>query len=351
MREFNFVKMNTVLIIAFSAAAVLQSAVALCPGESPCSGHGTCGAWDKCNCYRNWQGNSCADRTCPHHKAWADIKDTAVSNRHEHYYAECSAKGICDRKTGTCECFEGFEGKGCQRMSCPESCNGHGTCELMVDMNTGYSAWDSDKIQVCKCDPGFQGIACEKRSCKPGDDPLTLQTIDTLTYQENEVQTLKFDDNGGAALTGSFVIKYTDWRGETWNTHPINIATASAISVEEALEALPNNPIPSITVSKTGAGAASGAVTFTITFDDEATPGDQQPLSLEIVGCVVDGCQPVYPALTSSGTTTAVVQETTKGTEELDECSNRGKCDYEVGTCVCENGYYGEACQGQTIIM
>lgn len=343
--------MNKLLFIALGLAAFYKGAVALCPGESPCSGHGTCGAWDKCNCYRNWQGNDCVERTCPYHKAWADIKDTTVSNRGEHYYAECSAKGICDRKTGICECFEGFEGKGCQRMSCPESCNGHGTCELMQDMNSGYSGWDGDKIQVCKCDPGFEGVACEKRSCKPGDDPLTLQTISTLLYQVNEVQTISFTDSGSGAITGEFLLKYTDWRGETWNTHPIDIALATAISVEEALESIPNNPIPSITVAKTGAGASSGALTFTLTFDDEATPGDQQAITIETAGCTTNGCQPVYTGLTSGGTLTATVTETTKGTEENAECSNRGKCDYEVGTCICENGYYGEACQGQTIIM
>lgn len=335
---------------AFVAAALVQTASGACAGETPCSGHGTCGAWDKCNCYRNWQGTDCSERTCPYAAAWADTKDTTVSNRAEHFYAECSAKGICDRKTGVCECFEGFEGKGCSRMSCPEGCNGHGTCELMSEMNSGYAEWDSDKIQVCKCDPGFSGVACENRMCKPGDDPLTLQTIDTLNYQVNEVQTITFTDSGSNAITGEFLLRYKDWRGETWNTHPINIATATPISIEEALEAIPNNPIPSITVTSSGA-ASSGALTFTLTFDDEATPGDQHAISIESGGCAIAGCQPVYSGLSSSGTLTVAVTETTKGTEENVECSNRGHCNSEVGTCVCNTGYYGEACQLQTIIV
>lgn len=32
-----------------------------------------------------------------------------------HYYMECSAKGLCDRKAGQCKCFPGYEGHACQR--------------------------------------------------------------------------------------------------------------------------------------------------------------------------------------------------------------------------------------------
>merc|ERR1719387_3283610 len=174
---------------------------------------------------------------------------------------------------------------------------------------------------------------------------MTLQTVGGNTIQVNEVQKIVFGDDGGNALTGQFVLSFKDWRGETWYTHPIDVATATAISIEEALEALPNNPIPSITVVKSGAGASSGAVTFTITFDDESTPGDQPMIGVDIAGCTANGCQPVSSGVTSTGTTTAVVTEVTKGTEENAECSNRGYCDYEVGTCVCHDGYYGEACQ------
>jgi hypothetical protein len=50
--------------------------------------------------------------TCPADKAWVDVP-TAASVAHA--LAECSNQGVCDRATGKCICFEGFEGDGCQR--------------------------------------------------------------------------------------------------------------------------------------------------------------------------------------------------------------------------------------------
>merc|ERR1711934_1283979 len=76
-----------------------------------------------------------------------------------HFYRECSNKGVCNRKTGICDCFPGFEGEGCRRMSCPLDCNGHGRCQLIEHekLNTAYTLWDQDKVQRCKCDPGYSG--------------------------------------------------------------------------------------------------------------------------------------------------------------------------------------------------
>jgi len=45
-----------------------------------------------------------------------------------HFYMECSNQGLCDRKTGLCECFDGYTGRACQRQACPEDCSGHGVC-------------------------------------------------------------------------------------------------------------------------------------------------------------------------------------------------------------------------------
>merc|ERR1712134_232332 len=44
------------------------------------------------------------------------------------------------------------------------------------------------------------------------------------------------------------------------------------------------------------------------------------------------------------------VTETTKGTHESYECSNRGNCDGKSGLCSCYEGYSGQSCQQQTVL-
>jgi hypothetical protein len=110
-------------------ALTIGLAAASCPNG--CSGNGICGANDKCSCHQNWQGSDCSLRACTATLAWAD---TADGTNQAHYYAECGNKGVCDRKTGECKCFDGYEGKGCRRSTCPEGCSGHGTCEYIEEL-------------------------------------------------------------------------------------------------------------------------------------------------------------------------------------------------------------------------
>jgi hypothetical protein len=68
---------------------------------------------------------------------------------------ECSNKGICDRKSGLCDCFTGYEGVACQRSMCPDNCNGRGIClpekYLAVKAGKTYNLpWDSMK-EVSSC--------------------------------------------------------------------------------------------------------------------------------------------------------------------------------------------------------
>jgi len=198
-----------------------------------CSGHGYCGAFDLCSCYPNWSGTNCGGRVCPYTKAWVD---TAIADNDAHNYAECGNKGDCDGKSGQCKCFEGYEGKGCRRSSCPNDCSGHGICNTMRSLAANnhcpwdsasqarihkcwdpsvvqiarsgwtthpgesvgvpgeavwwdatnekfagiqYDLWDADKIQGCVCDPGYAGLDCSGRICPKGDDPLRTRGPDS----------------------------------------------------------------------------------------------------------------------------------------------------------------------------
>lgn len=67
-----------------------------------------------------------------------------------HFYMECSNRGICDRKTGECECFDGYTGIGCSRLACPENCNGHGTCETIDELRKQEPSLLSFTVQTYK---------------------------------------------------------------------------------------------------------------------------------------------------------------------------------------------------------
>ena len=231
--------------------ALIGMASAECPNA--CSGHGTCGAKDSCACYQNYQGNDCSERTCYFGIAhvdtpkgdlnadgyvsgplttvitgsevypWGTTEQYPNADANEgHFYMECSNKGMCDRKTGTCDCFDGYEGTACVRASCPNDCSGHGTCEsikeiaeqkgfntnahdvpttrmagnaasthhnfdLAIEESYAYDLWDQDKTLGCKCDPVYYGADCSLKKCKYGVDPLFYDNADGVIKQTTAV--------------------------------------------------------------------------------------------------------------------------------------------------------------------
>lgn len=339
--------MNTKLQILI-VAVLLGVAVAKCP--KGCSGHGKCGTDDKCNCYANWQGGDCLERVCPFSIAFGDIKDATVSNRDVHYYAECGGKGSCDRKTGQCECYEGYTGKGCKRSTCPtangDTCSGHGVCSTLSEVNSGYTGWDDDKIQVCQCDPGYEGYDCASRSCRLGDDPVSQYSPPGSTTLQ-VAQKLRISIACNTGCGGEATLTFKDWRQQYWTTWALDIATLSTTSIEEALVALPNHAVPSVGVVQIANTATSKI--FDVTFSDPANSGSSPDLTLNVAGCELHGCQPVYDAgtdISSSGVSTE-----TGGTTEFTTCAGRGRCDGETGICQCFEGYTGPSCSTQTVHM
>ena len=77
-----------------------------------CSSHGTCSVDFTCTCFDGFTGADCSQRTCPIGPAWSGKPDS-VSNS-PHADAVCSAHGICDSLTGSCECAPGVTGDACQ---------------------------------------------------------------------------------------------------------------------------------------------------------------------------------------------------------------------------------------------
>jgi len=255
-----------------------------------------------------------------------------ASNPHEyvnHVYMECSNKGLCDRTTGECQCFDGYEGSACQRTVCPNKCSGHGVCRTIRDMaaslagqaNYTYNLWDGDKIQGCVCDPGYQGYDCSERQCPRGDDPLEGDAT-------NNVVQIVFTNAAGVD-TG--FIEFVDQFGDKWRTTTLTVeADTDDDGIAAALLALPNKAIPSVTVSATAAGNDK-TVLITMTGNPGATASD-------------------FGFVRESGDVTTAITTSTTGAKTKAECSSRGLCDYETGICSCFRGYRGEDCATQSAL-
>jgi len=166
----------------FTGATPLLSGAgygAYCPNS--CSRHGVCRNFGKCSCYTRqgtndpaWTQHDCSVRTCPKHVAWADAPDGTNT---AHKSMECAGKGLCDRQSGQCQCFEGYTGFACERQACPNNCNGRGRCvtqEIMAyEASKTYSApWDASMAQGCVCDLGARGPDCSLEECPSGPDVL-----------------------------------------------------------------------------------------------------------------------------------------------------------------------------------
>jgi len=103
------------------AKAVPYIAGSDCPNS--CSGHGSCST-NGCVCHSGWgngdeRGGSCDQRQCSFEVAWVDTP--TAENKGGHGLRECAGRGVCNRISGDCLCFAGFEGKGCRRTTCPSN--------------------------------------------------------------------------------------------------------------------------------------------------------------------------------------------------------------------------------------
>ena len=181
-----------------------------------CSGRGSyVFATRQCDCDKGWGSDSdislsksprCDVRICPSGHTFGTSVPSAATTAHE--LRECSGAGLCDRATGECTCFDGFGGRACERIICPNDCSGNGRCLNIKQMakdatsfpltTTAYSygtaatiettTWDQNRTYGCVCDSynwnvglasgerqlsEFFGSDCSSRRCPSGNDPMT----------------------------------------------------------------------------------------------------------------------------------------------------------------------------------
>jgi hypothetical protein len=356
--------------------------------DNQCSGHGTCMMDDVCSCYDNWgvglshDSGDCSDRICPYEIAWVDSPSKVGMH---HKYAECAGQGICDRTSGECACFDGYEGKACQRFACPNDCSGHGTCEYIEDLvfasnwpdyarsdfhslgkTFAYPGWDNMKSRACKCDATYGDLDCSKRMCPYGTDILDHRD-DLLTSDKYQVQNLYFVAGTSSTAAGvlsssasfnldskTFALTFTSRLNETFTTVPIsfdgNDIPDFARDIQNALMNLPNRVIDGITVAAAG---GTGVFQVNITFTGDAVQGPQHLLVVEDYECS-SGCTPKLSGLDLMTAFNKYHSNTTE--HQLSdfnsyECGRRGVCDYNTGICACFVGYTGDNCNTLTTLV
>mmetsp|Transcript_4577 Transcript_4577/g.10086 ORF Transcript_4577/g.10086 Transcript_4577/m.10086 type:complete len:391 (+) Transcript_4577:80-1252(+) len=371
--------------------------------DNACSGHGKCLQQGICECFDNWGmglghlSGDCSERICPFELAWVDTPDSKGTF---HKYAECAGRGICNRAVGECGCFDGYEGKSCQRTTCPNDCSGHGTCEYLEDMTFAadwnddqllyfsggeltydYNNWDTRKTRGCVCDATYGDIDCSKRMCPHGNDVLDIRD-DLLVSTKYQVQSLAFQASNSLDHLDSrtFALTFTSRLNETFTTIPIVFdvtdrpdsvssgnpdlslgLTDLSNDVHLALLNLPNKVIDGLTVTASyafnciGHGVCQNLddhVAIQITFTGDSVQGKQNLITVEDHECGA-GCTPRIDGLLLQ-TRTALVGSKTTEVVQADynsyECGRRGKCDYSSGLCACFTGYTGDNCNTLTTL-
>ena len=209
--------------------------------SNQCSGHGTCGIEDTCNCFPRYGGPDCSKRLCARGLSWVaasidemneGIGPAFGSLGGKHAYEECSSKGECDYNTGLCQCYDGFTGVACHRQKCPQSCSGHGRCVTNRQSSSSYAAggntyvsqfWDSHMTRRCDCDRGWEGFACNHRKCPLGSDPLVCKK-DEYSHSVQRIRLTNMDfKTPQSDFKVSIVLKFEDMFSGTYSTTPIQI--------------------------------------------------------------------------------------------------------------------------------
>mmetsp|Transcript_6213 Transcript_6213/g.9365 ORF Transcript_6213/g.9365 Transcript_6213/m.9365 type:complete len:755 (+) Transcript_6213:104-2368(+) len=309
-------------------------------GECPnnCNGKGSCLAEEAglCKCFPGYHGVDCSQRLCPAGVAWFD--HPYADNMAHAEFTECSNMGVCNRKTGECECRRGFSGAACDQLACPlgtatkggkKPCSGHGRCVSLrtisnyVDYEeftnaTVYADWDADMVYGCDCNSGWEGSTCARRSCPKGDNPSTpgvdeVQLIDCTCTD--------FDCQGTFQLSV---------RGLKTQSMPLNITEEVIKYRIQQLSSVDDVAVDIIGERFCRKDGSTTLLRFKLPQGDYPAVEIVQGSTFEATASVfVDGDSSVVNPAVSS----------VLGTREYVECSDHGSCNYISGACQCFAGY------------
>merc|ERR1712134_81950 len=206
---------------------------------------------------------------------------------------------------------------------------------------------------------GMSGSKLEMHVVNTGDHASTTKTVlrnnNGKTFRILRVghEVVAFADNTIAATT--FTITREDYNARVGD----EFSLASCDGDGTATDAPCGTYVPCY--AKVSALSTSTAGTSIVTIDQLTKPAGgaadvtactatliRDTLVLDSVPDAMNGAVDIaYTAPSGS----CSVAEVTKGSTESATCSNRGSCDGGSGLCVCHEGYSGEACETQTVLV
>lgn len=283
-----------------------------------------------------------------------------VTKSRAHRYAECSNTGKCNRNSGECECFDGYEGSACQRRQCPSkvsgvTCSGHGICMISTayakEQGSTYYGWELDKFLMCKCDDGYEGVDCSLRQCPYGFDPVMYSGM-TMKYD--------IDKENANKLKNDFYFQI-NYDGRTYNT-PVIFALKPEImcpggNKDSSEVAMYQEEIKTAIQSIPPLSQSRVIITCGSSDSDPSTGIINQ---IEII---VDATDPrlfivsTIKAEASSSLNFGVLngkiidnngKEINNVNDKATLCSSRGLCDASTGLCNCFEGYSGYTCESKS---
>lgn len=349
--------MKTAVFVAVLAATLLV-AQAACPNQ--CSGHGRCGANDKCECYTQegtawserdgWTGADCSLRTCPLGTAWS-----AISTQGNVLYSFVfEPNGLTNSSMDT------FDSK-----------NPEPVLNVITDGAFYKDSSDYDATFVVRV---------------VNYSIFEWKYIDDVTYS-NEL-TMQVDKSAAQELGDSGVRVYWDASAVIYDGYPVDVANLADLRQGDlyTFRVVHQNPTNFNTnddnsahqlqecSSRGSCDRTTGECLCMVGYEGEACHRTSCPGNCHGHGV----CQAEYRFAADAGSTynsawdqdmnmgclcdagwrgpDCTQRECPSGADPLGadggaegrDCSGRGVCDYTTGQCVCFKGYFGERCETQT---